>query len=296
MDNTPIGLIGVGLLGSALGERMLGAGMALVGYDRDPAASERLQRLGGEAAGAASEVANRCPTIVLCLPESSVVQAVVELLGEYLSVGALVVDATTGDPDETAALALHLAGRGIGYVDATIAGSSDQARRGEAVILIGGTADDIARARPILDSWSTKQFHVGPPGSGARMKLVVNLVLGLNRAVLAEGLSLARACGLDLAAALEVLKATPAKSAAMDTKGQKMISGDFAPVARLAQHLKDVRLIRGLARRHGAATPLSDVHEELLARGVELGLGDADNSAIIRVFAPQAESLPPADS
>jgi 3-hydroxyisobutyrate dehydrogenase-like beta-hydroxyacid dehydrogenase len=70
----------------------------------------------------------------------------------------------------------------------------------------------------------------------------------------------------------------------MDTKGPKMISGDFTPVARLAQHAKDVRLIRELAQRQGAMTPLSDVHEELLQRAVELGLGDADNSAIIRAF------------
>jgi 3-hydroxyisobutyrate dehydrogenase-like beta-hydroxyacid dehydrogenase len=296
MHNPPIGLIGVGLLGSALAERILAAGMALVGHDRDPAAGERLQQLGGEAAETAGRVASRCQTLVLCLPDSHVVRSVIESLGDSLTAGALVIDATTGDPDETAALAQRLAGRRVGYVDATIAGSSDQTRRGEAVILSGGEAGDIARARPVLSAWSSKQFHVGPPGGGARMKLVVNLVLGLNRAVLAEGLSLARACGLDPAAALQVLKATPAYSAAMDTKGPKMISGDFTPVARLAQHLKDVRLIRDLARRVGASTPLSDVHQELLMRGVELGLGDADNSAIIRVFAPAADSCPAADS
>ena len=122
------------------------------------------------------------------------------------------------------------------------------------------------------------------------MKLIVNLALGLNRAVLAEALALAQACGFDLAATLEVLKATPAYSAAMDTKGPKMISGDFTPVARLAQHAKDVRLIRELAQRQGAITPLSDVHEELLQRAVELGLGDADNSAILRAFLPAEPS------
>ena len=296
MHNPPIGLIGAGLLGSALAERMRAAGLALAGYDPDPAACERLQQLGGETADAAADVASRCKVLVLCLPDSRVVQTVVESLGGSLAAGTLVIDATTGDPDETSTLAQRLAGRGIAYVDATIAGSSDQARRGEAVILIGGDVGDVAHSQPILDSWSLKQFHVGPPGSGARMKLVVNLVLGLNRAVLAEGLSLARACGLDPGAALEVLKATPAYSAAMDTKGPKMISGDFTPVARLSQHLKDVRLIRDLAKRHSAATPLSDIHEELLARGVELGLGDADNCAIIRVFASPVVLRPPTDS
>jgi 3-hydroxyisobutyrate dehydrogenase-like beta-hydroxyacid dehydrogenase len=125
------------------------------------------------------------------------------------------------------------------------------------------------------------------------MKLVVNLVLGLNRAVLAEGLSLAAACGIDLAGALAVLQATPARSNIMEAKGPKMVSGDFSPVARLAQHLKDVRLIRALAERHGAATPLSDVHEDLLQRAVELGLGEADNSAIIRVFSSRSPRSQP---
>ena len=122
------------------------------------------------------------------------------------------------------------------------------------------------------------------------MKLVVNLVLGLNRAVLAEGLSLAKACGMDLTQTLEVLQATPAYSAIMDPKGVKMIEQDFAPQARLAQHLKDVGLIRKLAREHGALVPLSNLHEELLRRAVEMGLGELDNCAIIKVFEQGARS------
>ncbi|HEX5104825.1 MAG TPA: NAD(P)-dependent oxidoreductase [Pirellulaceae bacterium] len=286
MANSPIGLIGCGLLGSALAERMMAGGLPLVGFDRDLAASDRLRQLGAEPVASAVEVARTAAAIVLCLPDSHVVVAVVDQLAAALKPGALLIDATTGDPDRTAALADRLSASGIGYIDATIAGSSDQARRGEAVVIVGGRPADVERAQPVLRTWSDRQFHVGPPGSGARMKLVVNLVLGLNRAVLAEGLSLAEASGIELARALEVLHATPAYSAAMDTKGPKMVSGDFSPVARLAQHLKDVRLILALAERHAAHTPLSNVHEELLKRAVELGLGEADNSAIIRAFRP----------
>jgi 3-hydroxyisobutyrate dehydrogenase-like beta-hydroxyacid dehydrogenase len=285
MQTPPIGLIGVGLLGSALAERMLNGGLEVLAFDLAPAALKSLRQLGGKPTRSAVEVASRCQTIVLCLPDSAQVAAVVSEIREQLPEGALLVDATTGDPDETAALADRLAERKIGYIDATIAGSSDQARRGEAVIIVGGHDADVDDAKPVLDCWSQKQFHVGPPGAGARMKLVVNLVLGLNRAVLAEGLSLAAACGIAPQVALDVLQATPAYSAAMDTKGPKMVRGDFTPVARLAQHLKDVKLIRELAARHAAAVPLSAVHEELLERAVELGLGEADNSAIIRAFA-----------
>jgi 3-hydroxyisobutyrate dehydrogenase-like beta-hydroxyacid dehydrogenase len=284
MSDSPIGLIGVGLLGTALAERMLASGLSVLGYDTQPSAGQRLAALAGRAASSAVEVAANSTRIVLALPDSSVVRGVIDSLGDKLPACRLIIDATTGDPDETAALASRLASRGVDYVDATIAGSSEQVRRGEAVVIIGGTEAAVDRAAPVLTHWSDHRFHVGPAGSGARLKLVVNLVLGLNRAVLAEGLSLAEACGIDPARALEVLKATPAYSTVMDSKGAKMIARDFAPQARLAQHLKDVRLIRELASRHATSSPLSDVHEALLQLAVDLGYGEADNSAVIEAF------------
>jgi 3-hydroxyisobutyrate dehydrogenase-like beta-hydroxyacid dehydrogenase len=284
MDDSPIGLIGIGLLGTALAERMLDAGVSVIGYDRDPSAAERLRGLGGRLAAEVGALADECDQIVLCLPDSHVVASVVNEIADRLTAGKIVIDATTGDPDATMALASQLSARGVGYIDATIAGSSEQARRGEAVVIIGGEAGNVRRADFVLKSWSDQRFHVGPPGSGARLKLVVNLVLGLNRAVLAEGLALAQRCGIDPVAALEVLKATPAYSKVMDTKGPKMTAADYSPQARLAQHLKDVRLIRELAHRHNAKTPLSDVHESLLQAAIDLGYADVDNSAVIEAF------------
>jgi 3-hydroxyisobutyrate dehydrogenase-like beta-hydroxyacid dehydrogenase len=286
MGNAPIGLIGVGLLGTALAERMLAAGHKLVGFDTNPARLTAFPAIFG--AKYLREVAATCSTIVLCLPDSHVVAAVVAELGDDLLAGSLLIDATTGDPDDTTKLSSELRSRNVSYVDATIAGSSEQTRRGEAVVLVGGEASDVQHAEPVLAAWSPRRFHLGPSGSGARMKLVVNLVLGLNRAVLAEGLSLAEACGIAPAAALDVLKATPAYSAAMDTKGPKMVARDFSPQARLSQHLKDVRLIRELAARSGAITPLSDAHQELLEQAVALGLAEADNSAVLGVYSSAA--------
>lgn len=119
------------------------------------------------------------------------------------------------------------------------------------------------------------------------MKLVVNLVLGLNRAVLAEGLAFAKAQGLDPAFTLEVLRSGAAYSRAMDTKGDKMVREDFTPQARLAQHLKDVRLILAAGHECRAKLPLSGVHEQLLNALAAAGCGDLDNSAIIRAFEPK---------
>lgn len=291
MTESRVGLIGVGLLGSALAERMQAAGFVVSGYDRNWAYYDARLRT-SEQTGAtvvkmssANQLAQEHDTIVMCLPDSQAVKTVVEDLAESLRAGMLLIDATTGDPAMAEEIAEYLTARQIGYVDATIAGSSEQVRQGQAVVVIGGREPDVARSAPILESWSSRRFHVGRAGSGQRLKLVINLVLGLNRAVLAEGLNLARASGIDPGAALEVLKATPAYSTVMDTKGAKMISRDFAPQAKLAQHWKDVGLIRALARKHGAATPLSDVHDELLREAVRMGLGEVDNSAVIEAVA-----------
>jgi 3-hydroxyisobutyrate dehydrogenase-like beta-hydroxyacid dehydrogenase len=291
MKDSPIGLIGVGLLGTALAERMLSAKLSVIGYDLEPSRLDQLEPLGGERRAYAVEVAAACNCLVLCLPDSQIVKAVIDSLAPAVEPGTLIIDATTGDPDDTVALANSLSEWSVAYLDATVAGSSEQVRQGNATIIVGASADDFARAQYVLTTWSDKQFHVGPPGSGARLKLIVNLVLGLNRAVLAEGLSLAKAFNIDIENALEVLKHTPAYSTVMDTKGLNMIARDYAPQARLAQHLKDVRLIRQLAQRQNSHTPLSDVHEELLLRAIELGFGDADNSAIIEAFQQTSKSL-----
>ena len=154
------------------------------------------------------------------------------------------------------------------------------ARAGELVVTAGGTADDFRRAEPLFRLFAKQWFHVGPWGSGARAKLVVNLVLGLNRAALAEGLAFARLCGLELSAVLEILQSGAAYSRVMDAKGAKMIAADFTPEAKLSQHLKDVRLML----KSGAALPFSELHERLLSGLADAGFGDEDNSAVIRAF------------
>lgn len=288
MSTSEVGLIGIGLLGIALAERSSARSIRIHGFDANASRLKLLRDLGGRPHSSAASVAASCGIIVLCLPDSSIVAAVIKEIRGAIGPGTLLIDATTGDPEATLTLAEWLRARGVGYVDATIAGSSEQVRRGEAVVLIGGEASDVERAEPVLATWADRRFHLGPSGAGARMKLIVNLVLGLNRAVLAEGLALAEAAGIPAPAALAVLQATPAYSRIMDSKGPKMAARDFVPQARLAQHLKDVRLIQALARRHGASTPLSDIHEQLLAEAVALGLGDADNSAVFGVYSARA--------
>ena len=275
-----VGIIGVGLLGSALGQRLAGQGWEVLGHD--PAVPE----LGGlTMCGSAVELAGRCDTLLLSLPTSAVAAEVVRALGQAVTAQHCILDTTTGEPGEMEALGQALTQHGAAYLEANVAGSSALAKRGEATLFLGGSAKTIDRSQALLEALATKRFHVGPVGAASRFKLVHNLILGLNRAALAEGLAFAEALGFDASNALAILRETPATSAALEAKGEKMAKREFdPPQARLSQHLQDVRLVRKLAEELGAVTPLSDTHQTLIERAEALGLGESDNAAVIEAL------------
>jgi len=282
-----IGLVGLGLVGSQLVKRFVSAGFGVIGYDVDGDAVVAAERDGMVAASTPALVAASALRIVLSLPNSEVVNTVVEGAGgvvENAQPGCVVIDTTTADPIESAALAGRLNERGIDFLDATILGSSRQVAEGDVLTIVGGDGGVLDGCRDILAAFSQNVFHVGPNGKGAEAKLVANLVVGLNRLVLAEGLTLGAKAGIDPAVLLDVLRAGAAYSSVMDTKGEKMTEGEFSAQAKLSQHLKDVGLILELGARTGTPLPLSALHAQLLQAGESLGYGDMDNSAIVKVL------------
>ena len=280
-----IGLIGAGLMGTAFAELSAWRRtFSVIVWDRDASRVAALSALGAEPATGAAMVGACCERVIFSLPDSKVVAEVLAAMAESWREGGIVVDTSTGDPTETMRFSASLAPYGVAYLDATISGSSEQLRQGEALCMVGGDAGAFARCADLWAAFGQHTTHVGASGDGARMKLVTNLVLGLNRAALAEGLVLAEAMGLDLVQTLRVLLESAAYSRIMDTKGEKMIGGDFTPVARLSQHLKDVRLLLHAAAAAGLALPLSETHRQLLERAAAAGWSDLDNSAIIKVL------------
>lgn len=279
-----IGIVGLGLVGSALSAKLLEAGYHVAGYDIAAEQGRKLAERGGDARASAQAVAEDMHTVLLSLPTLAHSTTVVEEMLPLLKPGAIVIDTTTGAPEDSAAIAALLAARDVHYVEALIGGSSSQVRAGEAILLCGGGETACRHCEPLFRACFREVFYLGGCGAATRMKLVLNLVLGLNRAVLAEGLAFAGACGLDPADALEILKASPAYSRVMDTKGGRMVESRFEPEARLTQHLKDVRVILDLGARQGARLPLSALHRELLEEAEDAGYGASDNSAIICAF------------
>jgi 3-hydroxyisobutyrate dehydrogenase-like beta-hydroxyacid dehydrogenase len=281
MDTTKVGMIGLGLMGTALAERLLEAGYAVWVHNRT---REKADRLVARGARWAENPLAVCDRVLISLYTTDTVEEVLGQLDGGLRPGQILIDTTTGEPEQTVRLGARLAVRGVHYLDAPISGSSEQTRRGEATAIVGGPQEAFAACRDLFDCCVQKTIYAGPCGSGSRMKLVSNLVLGLNRAALAEGLVFAHDLGIDLDAALQVLVGSMAYSRIMDTKGRKMIEGDFRTQARLSQHLKDIRLILDAAAAAGQELPLTETHRRLLEAAEAAGFGDADNSAIIRAF------------
>jgi 3-hydroxyisobutyrate dehydrogenase-like beta-hydroxyacid dehydrogenase len=277
-----VGLIGVGLVGSALAARLADAGFSVGAYDVNPSFREAIRGFPIRIASSASDAAASAPIILLALPDTSATETVIEDIAPGLLAGAILIDLSTNDPDRIASLATTLAARGIHVIDAPLSGSSAQIRAGNAVAIAGGDRRAFDDASAVFNAISRHAFHLGPSGSGHRAKLATNLLLGLNRAVLAEGLVFAEALGLDAASFLALARVTPAYSRAMDVKGEKMIAREyFPPESRIRQHRKDVALMLDAASRLGCALPLTEAHAALLDGAIAAGDGDLDSAAIV---------------
>jgi 3-hydroxyisobutyrate dehydrogenase-like beta-hydroxyacid dehydrogenase len=275
-----IGIAGLGLLGSALGARLIGAGFDPKGFDIDAAKTAAFAGAGGTAA-TLDEVA-RCDVVLLAVFDTNQVEDVVTnaLLPTLAGAPKTVLCASTCDPDRIATL-IAVAPRGLRMIEAPVSGSSAQVRNGDGVGLIGGNRDTIDSVADILDALYPKWFNMGAAGNGGRAKLAINHMLGLNRLVLAEGLVFAERLGLHPKSFLDVARQSAAYSQVMDIKGPMMVSGDYTPQGFIHQSLKDFHLILDQAANRGQEMPLAALNAAVLEACVKQGEGERDNSAVI---------------
>lgn len=283
----PIGVIGTGLMGEVFARRLVSAGLRVIGYDVDPAKTARLREFGGQAAGSIADVVRAATVIVLSVFNTDQVEQVVEqeilpLLGQGAgNAGKVVLCTSTCDPDRVAALAARVVPQGLRFLETPVSGTSEQVRQGDGVGLIGGDAVVAAEIDDVLQVLFPRRFRVGAAGDGGRTKLAVNLILGLNRLALAEGLVFATRLGLDPTAFLKVAQASAAYSQVMETKGAKMIARDFRPEGRAKQTLKDVHLMLDQGQKVGQPLPLLSVNCDVLESCVRHGEAELDNSVIV---------------
>ncbi len=282
-----IGFIGLGLMGSALTKNLMAEGFAVQGFDINPDRLREFAARGGTPADSPAGAARGADVVMTSLMTAEIVREVAtgpRGALETMRPGTILIDTSTIHPGASAALAADLRARGFTMLDATLSGTSTQAQRRDLVVLVGGDRAAFDRCMSIFKAVGRSIYHLGPNGAGARTKLVVNLVLGLNRLALAEGLTLGLKQGLDGAKLLEVLKDSAAYSKVMDLKGERMLEGRFEPEGKLSQHLKDVGLMLEVGHALGVPLLLTAVHRQVLLAGVAEGRGEQDNACLIAVL------------
>jgi putative dehydrogenase len=281
----PVGVIGTGLMGTACAGRLRGAGFEVLGYDVDARKLDGLRALDARAAGSIAEVARECRQVVLAVFDTGQVEDAVEGLlaarpGDAPALAVICV--STCDPDRIAALAARLPAHRLHFIESPVSGTSDQVARGDALGLVAGDRAAIDGARGVIEAIAPRWHHLGAAGNGGRAKLAINLILGINRAGLAEGLVFAERMGLPPDAFLAVARDSAAYSQVMDIKGKKMVGGDFSPQGYVHQSLKDFSLMLDQARKLKQQLPLGETYKALMEGCVARGEGELDNSAVIK--------------
>jgi 3-hydroxyisobutyrate dehydrogenase len=241
-----IGIIGLGNMGGRIARRIADGGETVIGHDADAA---RAATVGVQAAGSAAEVATSAEIVLLSLPDSRVVEAVVDTLHDATRAGQVIVDLSTAAPSSTRAIHERLAVRDVAYVDAGISGGAAAAEKGTLTIMAGGEAGALDRVRPILAHFADHVHHMGPSGSGHVAKLINNFLNGVSLAATAEAMVAGRKAGLDLRQLLDVLNTSSGVSFATLNRFPRIVEGDYLEGGLTSNLMaKDLMLYLDLAR------------------------------------------------
>lgn len=272
-----IGIFGLGLIGRALTARLIAGGYSVVGFDPGADACKMFGALGGQVVP--PEAVWSTGTILSAVFDTQQLEAVIDAAPRDAK--ATIISTSTCDPDLMPQIAKKSHARGITLVEAPLSGTSKDLANGNAVFLLGGPRDLCDSLAPLFEILGRAHYHQGDVGQGNRAKLAINLVLGLNRAALAEGLVFADALGLEAEGFLTLLQDSAAASAVMPSKGPLMVARDFRPLGRIAQSAKDFSLIREQAAKAGKHLPFAETYQSMVDAGVEAGEGDLDNSGVL---------------
>jgi len=279
-----VGIIGVGLLGSAVASRLLRAGFEVTGYDTRPEQLDALRGQGLKAATSIAEAGAGADAIFTILPSLESVDAAIRGPGGLIETAprsATLIQMSTISPQLTRSLGETAAAKGLGFLDAPMSGTSVMVERGDCTIFVGGDRGRFDACRPIFDAIAKKTIHVGEIGMAMLAKLATNLLVGLNTAALAEALVLGAKGGLPPALLLEILRESAASSKMLEVRGPLMVSHRFDAQMKVDLFLKDFNLMLEEGQRLGVSLPLTSLTQQLATATAAAGRGEEDLAAIM---------------
>ena len=283
-----IAVIGVGVMGSAIAGRLLDSGATLHLYDRDSTQMAPMIARGATAAGSASEATAHADHVIISLNSAAIVEQAVfgpDGVVQAADAGKLLIDMSSIDAGRTAVLAQRLReDTGMGWVDAPLSGGAPAAAQGKLTLMVGGSAEDFARARNVLDHLSTNITLFGPPGAGQTVKLINQILCANSFMAVAEAVRFAEAHGVDATLIPAALAGGRADSRILQEYMAKMARRDYSPTGRIANMLKDLETVQASALATRTPLPVTSLIADLHRMAVAGGLGPADSAAYMRLF------------
>lgn len=290
-----IGVAGLGVMGTAIAQRLLDSGYQVSVTSRRRDAAGPLLEAGAHWTDSASALAGACEIVIISANNASQVESIAfgeNGLASAGTRGLLIIDMSTISPEQTVKLAGRAADLGMGWVDAPLSGGAPAAREGRMTLFLGGHEADVGKATPALSVLSNRMTHLGPAGAGQTVKIINQVLVGIGLFALSESASLAGTAGLDPQRVVEALSGGRADSAIFREFFVKFAKRDYTPTGRISNMLKDMQNAQDLGRSVGLPLPFTSLALDLNRWLVSQGLGDADIAATMEFYRATGHASP----
>lgn len=287
-DKPGVAVVGVGIMGSAISGRLLEVGHRVVVFDLDDEKTAALAKKGAAVAESAAAATRSVDFVITSLNSAAIVRSAVFGHGGVAEAGSaakMLIDMSSIDPTATRRMAGELREKtGMAWVDAPLSGGAPKAKIGQLTVMAGGSEEDVARARRVMDSLCANYTHMGPSGAGQTTKMVNQVLCALGFQAVAEAVRLAEAGGVDAARIPQALAGGRADSNILQEYGAKMAARDLTPTGSIVNMMKDLEAVQAFALEQRLPLPVTSAVAELHRLFMVAGIGAEDNVAILKYF------------
>ena len=289
MKAKDVGMIGLGIMGSAMSVNLMKAGFRVLGYDVLPRQRAAHRKAGGGVARSCREIGRRCGVVVTSLPSSQALLDTAAELAKAARKGQIVIETSTLPIAVKEDARKLLAARGAILLDCTLSGTGAQARVKDLVVYASGEKKSYRSIAAVLDGFARAHYYVGAFGAGCKVKFVANLLVAIHNVAAAEAMVLAMKAGLDPALVLKVVADGAGGSRMLSVRGPMMVKGDYSDATMKVQTWqKDMTIIGDYARKIDCPTPLFSASAPFYTAAMAMGLGAEDTGAVCAVLEKMA--------
>ena len=279
-----IGIVGTGLLGTAVGLNLLRKGHSLTVYNRTRSKTAALEKEGAKIVESPKKVSENSDIVFSIVKNADAVKKIAfgdECIACGRHDGLVVCDMSTINPISSKEIADEFSSRGISFLDTPVMGGPNIAITGELVMMVGGQKETFEKCKPVFDDIANKVFHLGPNGSAHSVKIAMNLQIAMLALAISEGITLARGAKIDPEIFLKILNSTYFKTGMSENKAYKMLKGDYDPTFTLSNLKKDLDTINEAAKSYGLSLPMATRANQVYQDAENEGFGELDYTAIL---------------